>query len=293
MLMRWNSADPKYRFLPEFAGLDPQRANLYSFSGNNSVVYWDPDGRDFLGGVIEEGCNLVGCPSRALEVKKLEPGTKGKKMIGGPAKVDSPDPSVGGGDLRLGTFVTVEGAAKQQQNDLVRLAVAADVATGGAISDLASGDSTRQGQGATKLGVAVLGIFVGGLGGGSGDAASGGFDLALGLSKTMSHRAGLVQRFADQLGAKTYWSFFENDPDVAVIGQRTLGLMNDAQIIRFNLSGLVGPGRTLSDVYRWGAEGIGQGNVTNWEFFQTVSRFRDKTVFYLDGTAVDIAKWGF
>jgi RHS repeat-associated protein len=44
--LRWNSSDPMYRFAPEFGQSEPQRMNLYSFSLNNPVRYYDPDGRD-------------------------------------------------------------------------------------------------------------------------------------------------------------------------------------------------------------------------------------------------------
>jgi RHS repeat-associated protein len=44
--LRWTSADPMYRFLPDVGLSDPQRLNLYSFSLNNPVRYYDPDGAD-------------------------------------------------------------------------------------------------------------------------------------------------------------------------------------------------------------------------------------------------------
>jgi RHS repeat-associated protein len=46
LLMKWTSADPLYRFAPEFDLLSPQRQNLYSFTANNPVVFADPDGLD-------------------------------------------------------------------------------------------------------------------------------------------------------------------------------------------------------------------------------------------------------
>lgn len=46
LLLRWISADPKYRFAPDFAHVQPQRANLYAFSLNNPLRYVDPDGLD-------------------------------------------------------------------------------------------------------------------------------------------------------------------------------------------------------------------------------------------------------
>jgi RHS repeat-associated protein len=46
LTLRWNSADPLYRVLPELGLSSPQRMNLYTFSVNNPMRYYDPDGRD-------------------------------------------------------------------------------------------------------------------------------------------------------------------------------------------------------------------------------------------------------
>ncbi|HTJ44261.1 MAG TPA: RHS repeat-associated core domain-containing protein [Kofleriaceae bacterium] len=46
VLLRWTAADPMYRFAPDAAWGEPQRANLYAFSMNNPMHYFDPDGRD-------------------------------------------------------------------------------------------------------------------------------------------------------------------------------------------------------------------------------------------------------
>ncbi|MBV7332933.1 hypothetical protein KFU94_32845 [Chloroflexi bacterium TSY] len=46
LTLRWNSADPLYRVLPDIGLAEPQRLNLYSFTLNNPVNYFDPDGRD-------------------------------------------------------------------------------------------------------------------------------------------------------------------------------------------------------------------------------------------------------
>jgi RHS repeat-associated protein len=46
LLLRWNSADPLYRFVPDLGQRVPQRMNLYAFSLNNPVRYYDADGRD-------------------------------------------------------------------------------------------------------------------------------------------------------------------------------------------------------------------------------------------------------
>ncbi len=44
LLLRWISADPKYRFLPDARPEEPQRRNLYAFSINNTLRYYDADG---------------------------------------------------------------------------------------------------------------------------------------------------------------------------------------------------------------------------------------------------------
>ncbi|RWB97266.1 MAG: hypothetical protein EOQ56_23025 [Mesorhizobium sp.] len=49
LALRWNSADPVSRFLPEAAHLRPQGLNLYSFSLNNPLLYYDSDGRQAMG----------------------------------------------------------------------------------------------------------------------------------------------------------------------------------------------------------------------------------------------------
>jgi RHS repeat-associated protein len=46
MLMRWNSADPLYRFAPDAKLEEPQRSNLYAFSLNDPLSLLDPDGKD-------------------------------------------------------------------------------------------------------------------------------------------------------------------------------------------------------------------------------------------------------
>jgi RHS repeat-associated protein len=50
LTLRWNSADPLYRVAPDLGLNAPQRMNLYAFSLNNAVRYFDPDGRWPFGG---------------------------------------------------------------------------------------------------------------------------------------------------------------------------------------------------------------------------------------------------
>jgi RHS repeat-associated protein len=56
LLMRWNSSDPLYRFVPEIDLANPQRQNLYAFTANNPIGLVDPDGRNpiALGIVVGE-----------------------------------------------------------------------------------------------------------------------------------------------------------------------------------------------------------------------------------------------
>jgi len=42
--LTWTQADPLYRFAPDFAGDEPRRAALYTFSLNNPLRYLDPNG---------------------------------------------------------------------------------------------------------------------------------------------------------------------------------------------------------------------------------------------------------
>lgn len=44
LTLRWVSADPLYRFVPDIGLEEPQRMNLYAFSLNNPLRYYDPDG---------------------------------------------------------------------------------------------------------------------------------------------------------------------------------------------------------------------------------------------------------
>ncbi len=45
VILRWNSGDPLLRFAPDSELTDPQEQNIYQFSLNNPLVYYDPDGR--------------------------------------------------------------------------------------------------------------------------------------------------------------------------------------------------------------------------------------------------------
>jgi RHS repeat-associated protein len=45
LALRWNTADPLYQVVPDLGMDEPQRMNLYTFSMNNPLRYYDPDGR--------------------------------------------------------------------------------------------------------------------------------------------------------------------------------------------------------------------------------------------------------
>lgn len=64
VLLRWTASDPLYRFAPDAAWAEPERANLYAFSLNNPLSYYDPDGRApgfwlTVGKVIAEAIPMV------------------------------------------------------------------------------------------------------------------------------------------------------------------------------------------------------------------------------------------
>jgi len=126
------------------------------------------------------------------------------------------------------------------------------------------------------------------------DAASpalSGYDLALGLSRHPNHGyGGLVGKFAEHVHAKTYWDLFDNTTNMREMGENLLKGLENADHIHFNLDGMLPKGVSLQDIDRWGAAGIGEGNVTNWEFHQIVSDsgLRSKTTFYLDGKPIEI-----
>ncbi|UJR86766.1 RHS repeat-associated core domain-containing protein [Sandaracinus amylolyticus] len=140
---------------------------------------------------------------------------------------------------------------------------------------------------AEVAGGAALGGGVVAMTGGGGGGGGGALRLALGIN-----RGGLVEKFASRIGASTYWNLFADTGDVRVLAANLQSAMNRASRIDFNLTGMLGPGRTAADLLRWGADGPGQGNVTNWEFFQVVTHHASKAVFHLDGRVVTLAELG-
>jgi RHS repeat-associated protein len=60
LTLRWNSGDPKAKFDPDEALDKPQMKNLYNFSANNPLRYFDPDGGQAAGDItVSEWLSLV------------------------------------------------------------------------------------------------------------------------------------------------------------------------------------------------------------------------------------------
>jgi RHS repeat-associated protein len=76
LALRWNSGDPLYRFAPEFGASTPQTLNLYAFSLDNPVRYYDADGRQAC--EEETSCVLFAedeCADVCVEQHEEEPAT--------------------------------------------------------------------------------------------------------------------------------------------------------------------------------------------------------------------------
>ena len=87
----WNSADPLYRFAPDLGQTDPQRMNLYTFSLNNPVRYYDPDGRNAKDGQGDDSePDPDECDSKTVESNQCdgESGKESEKDKGKPSKED-------------------------------------------------------------------------------------------------------------------------------------------------------------------------------------------------------------
>lgn len=85
LTLRWSSADPLYSFVPDLGLHGPQRMNLYTFSLNNPVRYYDPDGREAKEGdegdstPEPEGCNPQSVESDGCDGEESEGEDKKKK----------------------------------------------------------------------------------------------------------------------------------------------------------------------------------------------------------------------
>ena len=113
--------------------------------------------------------------------------------------------------------------------------------------------------------------------------------LALGLSP----RGNGLSHFAKQVGATTYWEIFPSRVPVLpphMIATRLNSLLESAESLHFNLTGMIGGGRTLEQALESGAQGLREGNWTNWELYQVLGNpnLLRKTRFYLDGAPYTI-----
>ena len=117
--------------------------------------------------------------------------------------------------------------------------------------------------------------------------------LAFGLNKHPNHGyRKLLERFAVRVRAKTYWDFYSDTGNMETLGRQLLKLMHDADSIHFNLDGMAKDAAGVRRLIADGALGIGEGNVTNWELFQVVTRHLSKTKFYVGGRRVSRKKLG-
>ena len=113
--------------------------------------------------------------------------------------------------------------------------------------------------------------------------------IAFGLTKHPNHvERTVLGNFAGHVNAYTYWDIFGDTIDMNSMGQNLLKMMQKAKKIHFNLDGFEEFG-TLEEMAQLGTQGIGQGNISNWEYYQIVSnqKFFNKTIFYLDGKPLD------
>jgi RHS repeat-associated protein len=131
----------------------------------------------------------------------------------------------------------------------------------------------------------------------AGRAAGGAsYDLALGLSKSLNHGKGLLERFAAKVASATgrkvltYWDFYDEVPGLEEFGERLHKLMKNADRIHFNTSGF---GVTHLQMFEIGSKGLQHGAITSWEFYRTVRLFPGKATFYLNGETLTLSKMGF
>jgi RHS repeat-associated protein len=55
--LTWTQADPLFRRVPDFAGVNPREMTLYAFSMNNPARYMDPNGLQAIPRMIEPTCS--------------------------------------------------------------------------------------------------------------------------------------------------------------------------------------------------------------------------------------------
>jgi hypothetical protein len=95
----------------------------------------------------------------------------------------------------------------------------------------------------------------------------------------------LIGRFAEKVRASTWWDVYGSAPDLKSMGGQLLDMMKGSKEIHFNLDGMIGNGQTIEDIVKMGAQGVGEGNMTNWELYKILTNedFFSKTTFYLNG----------
>jgi hypothetical protein len=142
------------------------------------------------------------------------------------------------------------------------------------------------------------------------------YDLALGLNRHPKHfrypdgNPGLVERFAGkvsserdvlaypQVVARKGVEAAETGP---ALEAQLRSFMREAEHIHFQLDGMLARGQATQltvrqkqhvlDVLAQGREfGVRPGNITNWEFHEVWTNYRDKATFYFKGKKVDLAE---
>jgi RHS repeat-associated protein len=272
----WQSADPllgRY-FTGDLARPVHMPANLslYAYAWNNPLVLFDPTGSSVSEPGFWEGMIPIWGSGREA-VHHFQEGNWGRGVAYSALAIS---------DVFLVKAVVVAGGRLVVQGG-IKLATEEAVSVAGRNAGKETIEATAD---AAKLGGGTVATKTL-----TREAAEAGYDFALGLSQHPDHtRVGLLGRFADKVGAKTYWDLFANTLNMRTMGENILKGMREAKRIHFNLDGMVRPGTTIKDLERIGSEGIGQGNVTNWELYQILRNpeFLKKTIFYYGGKAVDI-----
>jgi RHS repeat-associated protein len=121
--------------------------------------------------------------------------------------------------------------------------------------------------------------------------------LAIGLNGAREHRAGLLRRFADKIGAITYWDIYgEGVGTFKTVAPRILAEMK-ARPIAVNLSGLEEIASDSIDDIVAGLRSIyaqkKDMSITQWEIKTILSNdsLLNKTSFYMNGELVSISPW--
>ena len=105
-LLIWNQADPLFRFAPDAAWTEPRDANLYTFSLNNPVRFYDPDGRQSRQDLASSAANHIciaggGCTHEQWE--RIYALASGREDDGKPIETQR-DPQVWKDGVKLGSL---------------------------------------------------------------------------------------------------------------------------------------------------------------------------------------------